>query len=86
MLVLINLLRQTLDLLARFPEVFPDTEVAYICGDREFVGREWLTYLLIEPRIPFRIRIRETDRILESTHFTDAQRLSKLLALINKFL
>ncbi len=64
----INLLRQTfsnepMDLLDRLSEVFPDTEVAYICGDREFVGKQWLTYLLIEPMIPFRIRIRETDQI-----------------------
>ncbi len=53
---------EPMDLLARFREVFPDTEVAYICGDREFVGKQWLTYLLIEPTIPFRIRIRESDQ------------------------
>lgn len=54
---------ERMDLLDRFREVFPDTEVAYICGDREFVGKQWLTYLLIEPTIPFRIRIRESDQI-----------------------
>ena len=54
---------ERMDLLDRFQEIFPHAEVAYICGDREFVGREWLTYLLIEPMIRFRIRIRETDRI-----------------------
>ena len=62
---------ERMDLLDRFREVFPHAEVAYICGDREFVlkdtathiGREWLTYLLIEPIIRFRIRIRKTDCI-----------------------
>jgi hypothetical protein len=29
---------ERMDLLDRFREVFPDPEVAYICGDREFVG------------------------------------------------
>lgn len=54
---------ERMDLLDRFREVFPAVQVAYLCGDREFIGREWLTYLLIEPMIPFRIRIRKTDQI-----------------------
>lgn len=51
---------ERMDLLDRFREVFPEAEVAYIWGDREFICREWLTYLLIEPMISFRIRIRES--------------------------
>jgi hypothetical protein len=58
---------ERMDLLDRFREVFPDAQVAYLCGDREFIGREWLTYLLIEPMIPFRIRIRETDQISDGS-------------------
>lgn len=54
---------ERMDLLDRFYTIFPDAQVAYICGDREFVGKQWLTYLLIEPRIPFRIRIRHSDKI-----------------------
>lgn len=54
---------ERMDLLDRFREVFPSVEIAYICGDREFIGQQWLTYLMIEPVIPFRIRIRETDLI-----------------------
>ena len=42
---------ERMDLLDRFEQIFPDTEVAYISGDREFIGKEWLTYLLIEPAI-----------------------------------
>ena len=52
---------ERMDLLDRFEQIFPDAEVAYISGDREFVGREWLTYLLIEPTIPFRLRICNSD-------------------------
>jgi hypothetical protein len=54
---------ERMDLLDRFREVFPDAEIAYLCGDREFIGQEWLTYLMINPIIPNRIRIRETDQI-----------------------
>ena len=54
---------ERINLLERFEQIFPDTEVAYISGDREFVGKEWLTYLLIEPAISFRLRIKKSDRI-----------------------
>jgi len=54
---------ERMNLLDRFEQIFPDTEVAYISGDREFVGKEWLTYLLIEPAILFRLRIKKSDRI-----------------------
>lgn len=52
-----------MDLLDCFDEIFPDAEIAYLTGDREFVGQQWFTYLLIEPTISFRLRIRESDRI-----------------------
>jgi len=54
---------ERMDLLDRFYDVFPDADVAYLTGDREFVGKQWLTYLLLEPIIPFRLRIRKSDRI-----------------------
>ncbi len=38
-------------LLDRFHQIFPNAQIAYITGDREFVGKQWLTYLLIEPMI-----------------------------------
>ena len=53
---------ERMDLLDRFEQIFPDTEIAYVSGDREFVGKEWLTYLLIEPAISFRLRIKKSDR------------------------
>ena len=54
---------ERMDLLDRARKVFPEAQIAYICGDREFVGQEWLTYLLIEPLIRFRLRIRHSDKI-----------------------
>lgn len=56
---------ERMDLLDRFSKIFPDAKIAYLTGDREFVGREWLTYLLIEPTISFRLRIRKSDRIFD---------------------
>lgn len=55
--------QERMDLLERFDSIFPDAEVNYLTGDREFVGKEWLTYLLLEPKIPFCLRIRESDKI-----------------------
>ncbi len=52
-----------MDLLERFDQIFPEAEIAYLTGDREFVGKQWFTYLLLEPTISFRLRIRHSDRI-----------------------
>lgn len=54
---------ERMDLLDRFYSIFPDARVAYLTGDREFIGKSWLTYLLLDPIIDFRLRIRESDRI-----------------------
>ena len=54
---------ERMDLIDRVYQIFPDAQVAYLAGDREFVGKQWLSYLLIEPIISFRLRIRESDRI-----------------------
>jgi hypothetical protein len=54
---------ERMDLLDQFKEIFPDAEIAYLCGDREFIGQEWLTYLLLEPMIPFRLRIKSNQLI-----------------------
>lgn len=51
------------DLIDRFYAIFPEAKVKYLTGDREFVGKEWLTYLLLEPKIPFCLRIRNSDQI-----------------------
>jgi hypothetical protein len=52
---------ERIDLLDRFGEIFPEADIAFLCGDREFIGAEWLSYLLWESKIPFRLRIRAHD-------------------------
>lgn len=52
-----------MDLFDKFRAIFPDVEIAYLCGDREFIGKEWLTYLMIDPIIPFRLRIKANQKI-----------------------
>ena len=52
-----------MDLLDRFYSIVPDAQVDYLTGDREFIGQEWLSYLFIEPKIPFCLRIRDSDLI-----------------------
>ena len=54
---------ERMDLLDRFYDLFPDAEIAYLTGDREFIGKPWLSYLLIDPVIRFRLRIRNSDII-----------------------
>ena len=36
---------ERMDLLDRFHKIFPEAEIAYLCGDREFIGQEWVSYL-----------------------------------------
>jgi len=50
-------------LIEAFCKLFPDAQVDFICGDREFVGQAWLRYLLLEPAMGFRLRIRASDKI-----------------------
>lgn len=54
---------ERMDLVDKFREIFPHTEIAYLCGDREFIGSYWLTYLMLEPVIPFRLRIKANQKI-----------------------
>jgi hypothetical protein len=44
-------------------KIFPAAQIRCLCADREFIGQAWLRYLLLEPSMPFRIRIRATDKI-----------------------
>lgn len=46
-----------------FTQIFPGAEVAALCGDREFIGQVWTFSLLLAPQIPFRLRIRASDKI-----------------------
>jgi hypothetical protein len=50
-------------LLGEFFCVFPEAEVAYLTADREFLGKEWFEYLMEHATLPFRIRIRHSDKL-----------------------
>ncbi len=54
---------ERMDLMDRFEFLFPQVQIACLTADREFIGQEWFSYLLLTPRIPFRIRIRHSDYI-----------------------
>ncbi|ABW32386.1 IS4-like element ISAcma48 family transposase [Acaryochloris marina] len=43
--------------------ICPDLQIRYLCGDREFIGQLWVRYLRLAPLLPFRLRIRATDKI-----------------------
>lgn len=46
-----------------FAKWFPTAIVNYLCADREFIGQAWVRYLLLEPSLAFRLRIRSSDQI-----------------------
>lgn len=52
----IDLLREFIDLF-----LFNEYQIDYLSADREFLGHDWLKYLLSQPMMSFRIRIRETE-------------------------
>ena len=43
--------------------LFPERTIQCLTADREFLGREWFHYLLKETAVPFRIRIRDSDKL-----------------------
>jgi hypothetical protein len=54
---------ERVDLLGEFLTVFPTAQVAYLTADREFLGKEWFEYLMEHANLPFRIRIRHSDKL-----------------------
>jgi Transposase DDE domain len=49
-------------LVREFIRVFGYHSVSYLCADREFVGRDWFSWLRAQ-RIDFRIRVRENTKV-----------------------
>ena len=54
---------ERIEWLKDFYQLFPDAKVAYLTADREFLGHDWFEYLLNQALLPFRIRIRESDKL-----------------------
>jgi hypothetical protein len=60
--------RERVDLLKEFVELFCESKIAYLSAEREFLGHDWLKYLLSQPMMPFRIRIRESELLSNGQH------------------
>ena len=61
--------QERVDLLEEFVELFSEHKIAYVSADREFLGHDWLDYLLSQPMMSFRIRIREHDVLSDGKHY-----------------
>lgn len=70
---------ERMNLLERFERVFPQAKIRCLTADREFVGSEWFSFLLLPRTIPFRIRLRHSDRISSRSGKT-CQRGERLFA------
>ncbi len=46
-----------------FFELFAQHQIAFLATDREFVGKDWLGYLLKRPRTPIQARMRESEQL-----------------------
>ena len=62
-------------LMEEFRDLFPEVKVASLTADREFVGSDWFGYLLGDPTMPFRIRIRESERLFDGAEAVNGKRL-----------
>lgn len=60
--------QERIDLLEEFIELFSEYKIAYLSADREFLGCDWLDYLLSQPMMSFRIRIRENELLGDGQH------------------
>lgn len=45
-------------------KIFSVSSILYVCADREFASREWLTFLVAE-KIPFRLRIKANHQLTD---------------------
>jgi hypothetical protein len=59
---------ERIDLLKEFVGLFCEHQIDYLSADREFLGHDWLKYLLSQPMMSFRIRIRETELLSDGEH------------------
>jgi len=59
---------ERIDLIREFVELFCKYKIDYLSADREFLGHDWLGYLLSQSTMSFRIRIRETELLGDGKH------------------
>lgn len=53
---------QRKELIGEFLSLFGAHRIAYLTGDREFIGEDWIAWLK-KRGLPFRLRLRVTDRV-----------------------
>lgn len=58
---------ERIDLMQEFFALFPERKIAFLATDREFVGKDWLGYLLQRPKTPIRARIRESEYLSDGS-------------------
>lgn len=73
---------ERMDLIDRFEAEFPQVQVKYLTADREFIGKTWFTYLMLSPRIPMLIRIKE-NFLISSTSGQSRQAASHYFRELN---
>lgn len=54
---------ERIELVDEWHTLFPQRQVSCLTADREFIGQWWFGYLLKQAQLPFRIRIRESDKL-----------------------
>ena len=59
---------ERIDLLKEFIKLFDEYQIDYLSVDREFIGHDWLKYLLSQPMMSFRIRILTTELLGDGQH------------------
>lgn len=59
---------ERINLIREFVELFCEYKIDYLSADREFLGHDWLGYLLSQSTMSFRIRIRETELLGDRKH------------------
>lgn len=58
---------ERIDLMQEFFALFGNCQIAFLATDREFVGKDWLGYLLQRPKTPIRARIRESEHLFDGS-------------------
>jgi hypothetical protein len=58
---------ERIDFIQEFFSLFEQPSIAFLTADREFIGKAWLDYLLHRPKLPFRIRIRESELLSDGS-------------------
>ena len=70
---------ERIDLMEQFYELFPNVQVRCLTSDREFIGGDWLSYLLLAPdaklKTPFRMRIRDSELLYDGHRQTKVRQL-----------